>query len=512
MGFLDLHGPPTIETLPRILQTLPLEVQRIYPDSFRARKGLLYGMIRTGRGKKLLVFGKKEDLRKDPFVGEVFEDSPSVKICEQSLENVPVLMELFPFTRPVPVLGAKATIGTGDRLGLATPGHIRAIRKFNVRPVLAQQSSRENGQTGRTFEAVIADAAWSVFQEGYEEGYGADADHLKSLDEVKQALRSGITMITLDPTDLLAIETLSLPTRIIERRFKEVIDPGDADVLFHLFLDKEFRFSGERGDLSIRFSEEEVKRYALYFHPALHFTEEAYQLIERHTGKRPLIDLEWSIDESPLTTSPAAHLFLVVALHHRGVRISSFAPRLVGDFQKGIDYLGDLSAFRDLLYQHHLISQHYGTYKLSLHSGSDKFSILPILGQTTQGRFHLKTSGTSWLEAVRLISQRDPSLFREMYLNALSGFPGASSQYPSTPELPDLPHPDSLADSDLPFLLDHPPLRQLFHITYGLLLKSQLRDRIYQRTFQDEEAYASLLEEHIGNHLFHLGAERRETG
>ncbi len=71
--------------------------------------------------------------------------------------------------------------GDGDRLGVATPGHIRAIRKFQVRPVFAQQSVRENTQTGRDFHHVVRDAAWAVFQENYREGYGADGDHLKSL-------------------------------------------------------------------------------------------------------------------------------------------------------------------------------------------------------------------------------------------------------------------------------------------------------------------------------------------
>ena len=60
-------------------------------------------------------------------------------------------MDLFPFTKPVPLLRKWTTIGTGDRLGLATPGHLRAVDKFPVRPVLAQQSVRENIQTGRSF-------------------------------------------------------------------------------------------------------------------------------------------------------------------------------------------------------------------------------------------------------------------------------------------------------------------------------------------------------------------------
>ncbi len=95
-------------------------------------------------------------------------------------------MELFPFTKPVSLREHKITIGTGDRLGVATPGHIRAVQKFRVRPVLAQQSVRENTQTGRSFKEVVSDAAWAVFQENYQDGYGADGDHLKSLEEIKK--------------------------------------------------------------------------------------------------------------------------------------------------------------------------------------------------------------------------------------------------------------------------------------------------------------------------------------
>jgi len=81
-------------------------------------------------------------------------------------------MELFPFTKPVSLREHKITIGTGDRLGVANPGHIRAVQKYRVRPVLAQQSVRENTQTGRSFEEVVSDAAWAVFQENYQDGYG----------------------------------------------------------------------------------------------------------------------------------------------------------------------------------------------------------------------------------------------------------------------------------------------------------------------------------------------------
>ncbi|MBM4277625.1 MAG: hypothetical protein FJ130_07015 [Deltaproteobacteria bacterium] len=510
MAFAEPNRIPSFEEILKYLQAFPISLQKFYPRSFSSMNGLLYGMIRTGQGKKLIVIGEKELLFKDSFIGKTFHHSPSLKVCDLSPENTLSLMELFPFTRPVSLLNYPATIGTGDRLGLATSGHIRAVRKFRVRPVLAQQSIRENGQTGRNYKEVIADAAWSVFQESYQEGYGADGDHLKSLDEVKLALDAGVSMITLDLSEKLNFEAFSLPGEVVGKRFKEEIDPGDADVLLHLFLDKEFRFSGSRGDLSIRFSEEEVKRHVLLFHRAIDFSEEVHQFLILRTGRKPLIDFEISIDEIPFPTSPETHLFLMIAFRHRGVRIDSLAPRFIGEFQKGIDYRGEAAAFRGQFYRHVLIAQHYGNYKLSIHSGSDKFSIFPVIGEISQGKIHLKTAGTSWLEAVRLITLKDPSLYREMYQEALSSFGEASKHYQVTTDLSRIPPIKGLTDSELSSLLDQENARQLLHITYGFLLKSELRDRIFKTLIHYEEDYASLLENHIEKHLEYLGAERRD--
>lgn len=500
----------SLEELSKRLQGIPLHIERVYPLSFRQVNGLLYGMVRSDGGKKLVVVGSKELLLKDPFHGTIYHDPLPIKICDPSRENTLSLMECFPFTKPISVLRFPTTLGTGDRLGLATPGHLRAIRKFKVRPVLAQQSIRENHQTRRNFEEVIADAAWSVFQEDYQEGYGADGDHLKSLQEVKGALEAGVSMITLDLSERLNLGALSLPGEAIEQRFRKEIDPGDAEVLLHLFLDKEFHFRGSKGDLTIHFKEEDVKRHILLFQQAIDFTEEVYQAIQQHTGRRSLIDFEISIDEIPVPTSPEIHLFLVIALRHRGVRINSLAPRFIGDFQKGIDYRGEVDSFKEQFYRHILISQHYGDYKLSIHSGSDKFSIFPNIGKISQGKIHLKTAGTSWLEAVRLISLKAPTLFRKMYQLALSSFKEASAYYHVTTNLSNLPVLKDLTDRELPHLLNQEDARQLFHITYGFLLRSNVREQIFKTLTHFEDDYASLLDNHLQKHLDYLRVERRD--
>ena len=90
-------------------------------------------------------------------------------------------------------------MGLGDRLGLATPGHIRAVRGTGVKPVLAQQSIREMTRTRRTPQQVMDDALWGVFEEGFRDGFGADADHLKSTADIDATLAAGFRMFTIDP-------------------------------------------------------------------------------------------------------------------------------------------------------------------------------------------------------------------------------------------------------------------------------------------------------------------------
>jgi len=103
-------------------------------------------------------------------------DGHSLTLCETTPANAAALRSVFSFLVPHP-LGLKKSAGCGDRLGLATPGHIRAIRRSSMAPILAQQSIRENARTGRAPQQVMDDAMWGVFQEGWQDGFGADAYH-----------------------------------------------------------------------------------------------------------------------------------------------------------------------------------------------------------------------------------------------------------------------------------------------------------------------------------------------
>ena len=510
--------PLTENDIRQTLKGFPIQPLKIYGRSFSKVNGLTYGLIRTGEGKKLAVVGEKQVILADPFRGTVLQGPSTLKLCDLSPENSQCLMSLFPYTKPGPLLKQKlTTIGTGDRLGVATPGHLRAVRKFHARPVLAQQSVRENNQTGRDYPGVVRDAAWGVFQEDYREGYGADGDHLKSIQEIKIALDAGVSLITLDLSEKLDPAAFRDSRETIDHRFKQEIDEEEVKVLSHFFLGKEFHFEGPHGDCHIRFTEEGMKRNALLYQKAIDFTEEVFEWIRAQKGFQSVVDFEISIDETPFPTSPENHLFFIIQLNHRGVRVDSLAPRFIGEFQKGIDYRGDLKTFREQFYQHSLIAQYYGNYKISIHSGSDKFSVFPDIGRLATGGVHLKTAGTSWLEAMRLIAQKAPALYREMHQFALSAFPEATKLYVVTADLKRIPKLENLKDEELPMLLEKEDSRQLLHITYGFLLNARdredealFRNRFFNALNQYEEDYWSLLERHIGNHLTSLGVRKGE--
>ncbi len=96
-------------------------------------------------------------------------------------------------------LGLSPSFGFGDRLGLATPGHIAAVRSTRFAPVFAQQSVRENARTGRTPQQVLDDARRAVEAAGWDAPWGADADHLKTLADLPPFVAAGYTFFTVDP-------------------------------------------------------------------------------------------------------------------------------------------------------------------------------------------------------------------------------------------------------------------------------------------------------------------------
>lgn len=146
----------------------------VYEKSLTNLGSCLIAMIKAGENRYLVASGSGPVF--DELEGEVEQEC---KICPLSHDNRLVLNTYLPYTHPVANTNKRPSIGLGDRLGEATPGHIRALEGTSVFPIFAQQSIRELNFTNRTFNDVIDAASYAVFQEGYTYGFGADGDHLK---------------------------------------------------------------------------------------------------------------------------------------------------------------------------------------------------------------------------------------------------------------------------------------------------------------------------------------------
>lgn len=475
----------------------------VYPASVAESGGDRVAMAKIGGERKLIAVGGGKLYSE--LAGETSTGSGTAfKVCPLTHENRLVLNGAFEFTKPRAIGTKTATIGLGDRLGLASPGHIKTVAGRDIRPILAQQSIRELNLTGRTYEDVLDAAAYAVFQEGYKDGWGADGDHLKTTEDIEYALRLGFSMLTLDASEHIDGGAGAADDAEIARRYEE-LDAAYRARIESDYADREFNVSGASFSVSLA----ELKRYALVYGQAIRFMVDIYRKYIATAG-RP-IDFEISIDETATPTDPGAHWFVANELKREGVEVYSMAPRFCGDFQKGIDYIGDIAQFEKELAVHAAICDHFG-YKLSVHSGSDKFSVFPLVAKYTSGRFHLKTAGTNWLEAMRTIARVNPGLYRRMHAHAAERVEEALKYYHITADFSKVRPLAETPDAELPEYMNEDNARQLIHITYGILLtakaadgSSLFRDECYATLREHESAYEQSLIAHIGKHLELLG-------
>lgn len=416
--------------------------------------------------------------------------------------NAVTLRRLLDWTAPT-TIGRATSVGLGDRLGLATPGHIRAVAGSGLVPILAQQSIREMTRTERTADEVMDCATWGVLQEGFCAGFGSDADHLQQSEDIDVTVAAGFTMFTIDPglhvvDDADELDAAALAEQYAGLDFETL--QGTAEDIRRMYAGKCFSLEG---DHKVEFDAETFLRAAVKYGGAIAHTVKMYRhLAEVATGE---FELEVSVDETESPTSMAEHYFFASELSRLGVRWVSMAPRFIGRFEKGVDYIGDVDAFAKSFAEHVAVMRTLGPYKMSIHSGSDKFSIYPIVAELTGGMVHLKTAGTSYLEAVRAIAGIDSGLFREILDFARGRYETDKATYHVSAEVAKVPAAADLADDQLAALLDDFDTRQVLHVTFGSVLTAdggeRFRTRILGALRGDEEAHYAALKLHLARHV-----------
>jgi hypothetical protein len=414
-------------------------------------------------------------------------------------------------------LGTKPSFGFGDRLGLATPGHVASLNRCGsgILPIFAQQSIREMTRTNRTPKQVMEDTLTGMRQAGYTGAHGADADHLKTPADVERTADAGFVFFTIDPSGDVDAGADDYDSDQLGEKFKSVA--AQAQWIG--------QYEGKKVKLAngtvIDFSPVVCRRAAVKYGKAIQMATALAKHIEKVANKlgKPF-EIELSVDETPRPTTLAEHFIIADQCLKSGMKLVSLAPRFIGEFEKGVDYKGDVAALEKSLADHAAIAKQLGPYKLSLHSGSDKLSIYAPLARATKGLFHVKTAGTSYLEALRVLARVDADLFRQVIQLARSRYDTDRATYHVSATLSSAKPAEQIKDKTalekayLGLWRDVPagagftdPARQIVHCTFGsVLCDPKLGPMVKQVVRENQPLYTQILDEHFGKHLDALKA------
>jgi hypothetical protein len=287
----------------------------------------------------------------------------------------------------------KYSIGIGDRFAHQAKAQLQACIQaldcgVEVVPVW-NKSNREHTIIGSEPASVRIAADAAVRALSWKLPYFCDADHITL--ETVQRFFASCDFYTIDVADFIGRPASAADV--------------DAFVDGHPELSGNIQLAGVDKDFEI--TPEILKQTALKFLAAVKKAGEVYRTIERAKGAGNFIP-EVSMDETDRAQSPVELLIILAAIADEGIPIQTIAPKFSGRFNKGVDYAGDVAQFeiemaQDIAAIAYAVRQ-YGlpeNLKLSVHSGSDKFSIYPAIHATMQkfdAGIHLKTAGTTWLE------------------------------------------------------------------------------------------------------------------
>jgi hypothetical protein len=287
----------------------------------------------------------------------------------------------------------KYSFGIGDRFGKQAKAQLRALIQaeregISVVPVW-NKSNREHTTIKSTPASVKQAADEAIGALGWTDSYYIDADHI-GLNTVDRFLESS-NFFTIDVADFIGQEA----------------DAGDIEKFIQ-------QCQGYLGELKIpgidetfAITKDNLSKIAGKFLTAVKEAGRVYDYIESAKGKGNFVT-EISMDETDEPQTPVELFFILAAIAARQIPVQTIAPKFTGRFNKGVEYVGDVNKFstefeQDILVLRFAVSE-FGlpeNLKLSVHSGSDKFSIYPVINRLIKKHtagLHLKTAGTTWLE------------------------------------------------------------------------------------------------------------------
>lgn len=287
----------------------------------------------------------------------------------------------------------KYTVGVGDRFAHQAKAQLQAFIKLAADGVEAvpvwNKSNREHTFIGSEPQSVYDAAEAAVKALNWKKQWHVDADHIR-LETVDRYIESS-DFFTIDVADNIGQQCEQ----------KHI----DRFVMRHPELIGTHTIAGVGAPFVL--SEEEVCRITKKYISATMQAGEIFRHIAHNKSKRDFV-AEVSMDETDTPQTPPELLIILALLADAGVKAQTIAPKFTGRFNKGVDYVGNLAQFErefndDIAVIAHAVAMYSlpKNLKLSVHSGSDKFTLYPIIREAlkrTGAGVHLKTAGTTWLE------------------------------------------------------------------------------------------------------------------
>ncbi len=415
-------------------------------------------------------------------------------------------------------LGLSPSFGFGDRIGLATPGHVAAMNRSGagIEPIFPQQSIREMARTGRAPGQVMSDALAGMASAGWSGRTGADADHLKTPEDVDVTAAVGFTFFTIDPSEHVDAHADDYDEPTLRARFSSL---GDDVSWLPAYLGKSVTLST---GTTVVLDEPACLRAAVKYGRALNHAIALAGHIRRVNEQAARdYEIELSVDETEQPTTLAEHYIIADQCLLRGMRLVSLAPRYIGDFEKGVDYKGDVAGNRTLA---SAITPRPSP-RCSARTSSAFTRVLTSSRCTLPSPARRAASSTSRPPAratlkpfassratIRLSSRQIVSFARDHYDTD-------KATYHVSATLKSAPAADLVAsDTELESLyLEHwadvprglgftKPGRQILHCTFGSVLTDRtLGTAIRQVIESHQETYTEVLLDHFSRHLDALG-------
>jgi tagaturonate epimerase len=393
----------------------------------------------------------------------------------------------------------KYSFGLGDRFGRQGSAQLKAVigaseKGIEITPVW-NKSNREHNTIGTHPGDVRFEADSAIRKVGFDKPYFVDADHI-NLESVDRFIES---------SDFFTIDVASFIGK--KANENEISD----------FLNRAKKYSGKLkipgSKLFLEISEIQLKRIAEKYLFSSIKAWDIYRKIEKAKGNGNFIT-EISMDEVAQPQSPAELFFILMMLSSENIPVQTIAPKFSGRFNKGIDYIGDPLLFAkefesDLLVIDFAIKE-FGlpeNLKMSIHSGSDKFSIYPHIGSAIKKHnkgIHIKTAGTTWLEEViglGISGGEALGFVKDIYYKSLDSIDELSAPYADVIDInvSSLPSKQQVSDwsgdkfasclQHIPGNRDYNPnMRQLMHVAYKI---AALKIKDYYRLLETNDRYIS---------------------